>query len=386
MNLVAKEYVACRVHDDGVLVLSEFAGASWELGQAVIVNPYNVHETALALRRAILMTPEEQRTRMKPMRAHVTEWDVRAWVRSFASALDTAAILPPDESMETNPPTVAEVARMHSARRLHLLVDYDGTLVPFAGRPELAVPDEALLELLAGLAEHPQLSFHLISGRPRRLLEEWFGHLSIGLHAEHGVWSRPVGSDWRANAVISHGWKERIRPVLESFAAHTPGAFVEEKESALSWHYRLADPELGKTQSRELTLHLTTFLANLPVEVMPGNCVIEVREHGANKGIVLPAILATIVASPEEFVVAFGDDRTAEDLFAALPEQCLGIKVGPGPTLATRRLRDHMATRAFLQELRENCGCGKAGGFSAARRFLKKLLGRGESALAPAQT
>lgn len=384
MNLVAKEYVACRVNEDGVLVLSEFAGASWELGQAVMVNPYNVHQTAVALRQAILMPVEEQQKRMKPMRARVKEWDVKAWVRSFAAALDAAAAHPVDESTEVNPPTVAEVARMHSARKLHLLIDYDGTLVPFADRPELATPDEPLLELLAGLAAHPRLSVQLASGRPRALLEQWFGHLPVGLHAEHGVWSRAMGGEWRANAVIRDGWKERIKPVLETFASHTPGAFVEEKEAALCFHYRLADLELGQRQSRELTLHLTTFLANLPVEVMPGNCIVEVRQHGVNKGIVLPAILASIMTSPEEFVVAFGNDRTDEDLFAALPEHCLSIKVGPGNTVADRRLRDYVATREFLQDLRENCGSGKTGGFTAARLFLKRLLGIKKPALATA--
>ena len=376
MNLVAKEYLACRVNDDGVLVLSEMAGAAWELGEAVLVNPYNVHQTAMALREAILMEPAKQRRRMIPLRQRVREWDVQAWVRSFAAAMEAAAARPGEETAESNPPTVEELARMHTARRLHLLLDYDGTLVPFAARPELAVPDEALLELLAALAAHPRLSIHIISGRPRHLLDEWFSHLPISLHAEHGFWSRNPGSEWRANAVVHQDWKERIRPVMENFASRTPGAFVEEKEAALCWHYRLADPQLGQTQSRELTLHLTSFLANLPVEVMSGHRIVEVRQHGVNKGIVLPAILAAIIASPEEFVIAVGDDRTDEDLFAALPEHCVGLKVGSGPTLATRRLPDPEAVHAFLLDLVQNCGSGKTSGLATAHAFFQKLVGR----------
>jgi trehalose 6-phosphate synthase/phosphatase len=376
MNLVAKEYLACRVNNDGVLVLSEMAGAAWELGEAVQVNPYHVHQTALALREAILMEPAEQRRRMVPLRQRVREWDVQAWVRSFAAAMEMAAALPSDETAEDNPPTIEELTRMHTARRLHLLLDYDGSLVPFAARPEFAVPDAALHELLAALAAHPRLSVHIISGRPRDLLDEWFAHLPISLHAEHGFWSRAAGTEWQANAVVHQGWKERIRPVMENFAARTPGAFVEEKEAALCWHYRLADPELGRTQSRELTLHLTSFLANVPVEVTPGHRIVEVRQHGVNKGIVLPGILAAIITSPEEFVVALGDDRTDEDLFAALPEHCVGIKVGDGPTLAPRRLRDHEAVRAFLRDLVQNCGSGKGGGLAAARALFQKLVGR----------
>lgn len=171
--------------------------------------------------------------------------------------------------------------------------------------------------------------------------------------------------------------------MLDDFAAHTPGAFVEEKEAALCWHYRMADPELGRTQSRELMLHLTSFLANLPVEVMPGNCIVEVRPHGVNKGIVLPAILAAIITSPEEFVVAFGDDRTDEDLFAVLPNHCLGIKVGPGATVASRRLRDYAATREFLENLRQNCGAASTNAFATTRALLNRMLGRASRAILP---
>ncbi len=350
MNLVAKEYLACRIHDDGVLVLSEFAGAAWELGEAVHVNPYNVHQTALALQQAILMDPAEQHARMVPMRQRIRKWDIHAWVGSFIAAMEATA-RPQRETAEDTPPSPADIALMHSARRLHLLLDYDGTLVPFAARPELAEPDPALLDLLRALASHPRLSVHIISGRPRTVLDGWFGSLPLGLHAEHGFWSRFAGGKWHANAVVNQSWKERIRAVMEDFAACTPGAFVEEKEAALCWHYRLADPELGRNQSRELALHLTSFLANLPVEVLRGHRIVEVRQQGANKGIILPSILTGIIASPEEFVMAFGDDRTDEDLFAALPEHCMAIKVGDGPTHATRRLRNPEAVRKFLRDL-----------------------------------
>ncbi len=358
MNLVAKEYVACRIHDDGVLVLSELAGAAWELGEAVQVNPYNVHETAIAIRDALHMPPEEQRQRMQPMRQRIRDWDVHAWVRSFASALDAAAIQLMESPAANNPPTASELALMCHARRLHLLLDYDGTLVPFATRPELAQPDAALLDLLAALAADPRISLHITSGRPRDTMEKWFGHLRTGLHAEHGFWSRAAGSEWRANAIVRSGWKDRIRPIMESFSRCTPGSFVEEKEASLCWHYRQADPVQGDMQSRELTLHLTSFLANLPVEVMPGQCIVEVRQHGVNKGIVLPAILASMIASPQEFIVALGDDRTDEDLFAALPKHCFSIKVGSGTTVAARRLPDPEAVRLFLRELIQPCSSG----------------------------
>lgn len=79
MNLVAKEYVACRTDDTGVLVLSEFAGAAEQLDQAVIVNPYDLDGLARAFGEAIDMTIEEQHDRMRALRSHVRRWDVHAW-------------------------------------------------------------------------------------------------------------------------------------------------------------------------------------------------------------------------------------------------------------------------------------------------------------------
>ena len=87
MNLVAKEFVACRADDDGVLVLSEFVGAAAELTDALRVNPYDVDGTAEAYYRALTMPAEERRTRMHALRERVRSYDVHAWADSFLAAL-----------------------------------------------------------------------------------------------------------------------------------------------------------------------------------------------------------------------------------------------------------------------------------------------------------
>jgi trehalose 6-phosphate synthase len=79
MNLVAKEFVAARDDERGVLVLSHFTGAARELTDALIVNPYDIDEAAAALAAAINMPPEEQRDRMRSMRAFVAEFNVYRW-------------------------------------------------------------------------------------------------------------------------------------------------------------------------------------------------------------------------------------------------------------------------------------------------------------------
>ena len=79
MNLVAKEFVAARDDEQGVLVLSHFTGAARELTEALIVNPYDLEEASAALAAALLMPKEEQRDRMRAMRTFVAEFNVYRW-------------------------------------------------------------------------------------------------------------------------------------------------------------------------------------------------------------------------------------------------------------------------------------------------------------------
>ncbi|MBM0124754.1 alpha,alpha-trehalose-phosphate synthase (UDP-forming) [Pimelobacter simplex] len=88
MNLVAKEYVACRVEDDGALVLSEFAGAADELRQAWLVNPYDMNGMKAALLEAYQADPKELGRRMKAMRRQIAQHDVKAWADSFMTELE----------------------------------------------------------------------------------------------------------------------------------------------------------------------------------------------------------------------------------------------------------------------------------------------------------
>jgi len=87
MNLVAKEFVAARQDDQGVLILSRFAGASHELADALVVNPYDTEELAHSLHRALEMSPEERRIRMQRMRATVRERNIYRWAGSLIGEL-----------------------------------------------------------------------------------------------------------------------------------------------------------------------------------------------------------------------------------------------------------------------------------------------------------
>ncbi len=100
MNLVAKEYVACRYEDDGALVLSEFAGASDELRQAYLVNPYDINGMKARMLEAFEADPKDLSRRMRAMRKTVAENDVSHWAKSFLEALSGAQ---PTHSKSTRP-------------------------------------------------------------------------------------------------------------------------------------------------------------------------------------------------------------------------------------------------------------------------------------------
>jgi trehalose-6-phosphate synthase/uncharacterized membrane protein affecting hemolysin expression len=105
MNLVAKEYVAARSREDGVLVLSRFAGASHELVDALVVNPYDAEDLADAIHRALGMTPEEKRARMARMRAYLSEHNIYRWAADLIAALAALRLdLPEDERPAEKPP------------------------------------------------------------------------------------------------------------------------------------------------------------------------------------------------------------------------------------------------------------------------------------------
>jgi trehalose 6-phosphate synthase/phosphatase len=239
---------------------------------------------------------------------------------------------------------------MRAAPHLLLLLDYDGTLVPFAPLPDLAIPDEGLRDLLRALAERPNTAVHVVSGRGRESIERWLGDLPLALHAEHGVWSRPApGADWQPRPVPPASWRAPARALLEDFVTRTPGALIEEKSASLAWHYRLADPDVGARQADALRHRLSELLSDAPVEILSGEKVVEVRPRGAQKGLIVASVLERM--APGTLLVALGDDRTDEDLFAALPPDAVAVHVGPTPSRAGVRLADVDDVRRLLESL-----------------------------------
>jgi len=327
----------------------EFAGAGEELHEAVFVNAYDVRDLTAKIREAPALGPEERATRMRAMRRRVMSHDVHRWANDFIRALESE----PEAQRRPTPEAALKDAfgRMRAATTLAILLDYDGTLVPIAPTPDQATPDSQLLSLISALGQRANTTVEILSGRARDKVETWFGTLPIALSAEHGIWFRAApNAAWERTIGISAlDWLSEVRGVLEEFTAATPGAFIEEKSASIAWHYRRAARGFGQMQARELRVRLSQSMAARPVDILEGKKVLEVRPRGVNKAAVVQRLLSQ-EPSPA-LIAAFGDDRTDEELFAALPPGAIAVHVGPGASLATQRLRNPGAVRAFLAGL-----------------------------------
>ena len=255
-------------------------------------------------------------------------------------------------SKATHPPDLALLRALEQRGHhpLTVLLDYDGTLVPIADTPDRAAPDAELRSLLAALADQPDLDVHLVSGRPRDVLHAWFGDLPISLWAEHGFWYQPVhGGPWEAAERVAAEWLQKIRPILEHFAATTPGSLIEDKAAGIAWHYRMAEPGFGARQADSLRTLLTDALFNKPLAVVDGKKVIEVRPRAVSKALVARRLVS--LRGSARLILAIGDDQTDEDLFASLPDSSITVSVGSGPSRARYALEDPDAVRALLATL-----------------------------------
>jgi len=198
---------------------------------------------------------------------------------------------------------------------------------------------------LGALAEVPANEVVIISGRDRETLQRWFGGLKVRLVAEHGAWIKE--DTWQAAQSLGDEWKDEIRPVLEFYTDRTPGAFIEEKDFSLVWHYRRADPELAEIRARELKEELLVLTANLNLGVLEGSKVIEVKDVSVNKG----RAAMQWLRRPWDFILAVGDDWTDEDVFAVLPEGAYSIRVGLNPSKARFNILSHSQVLELLEQL-----------------------------------
>lgn len=354
MNLPAKEYIASRVDKTGVLILSEMAGAAKELGESIIVNPNSHTEVAEAIHQALNMNKTEQIKRNSILQKRLSIYDEERWANDFIHGLEGVKKL--QESNYTRKVTKQVANKLvelyRSSKKRIIFLDYDGTLTGFHNDPQMAMPDEELYSIMGKLTSNKKNTVVVISGRDKETLSKWFKqyYTNLAFIAEHGVWNKNPGEEWSMTNQIEKDWMEIIEPVLQNYVDRTPRSFIEYKNYSIVWHYRHADPDMGQQRAWELKEGLKNYIANLNLEIMDGDMVIEIKNAGINKGI---AALNKLGETEFDFILALGDDWTDEYTFNSLPDSAQTIKVGTKSTAAKFYINNVKEVRELLKQLEQ---------------------------------
>jgi trehalose 6-phosphate synthase/phosphatase len=355
MNLVSKEYVVSQLETDGVLILSEMAGASEELQEALLVNPFDIDAVAEALHRALSMPEDERRARMSALRDRVRTSDVHAWVERFLESAEVAA-----QRAHTGAASPADQVRRRLAPWLGqrssvgLFLDYDGTLTPIATRPEEARLSESARQTLEQAARTPNLDTVIVSGRSLADVQRMVGVPGLTYIGNHGFEIEGPGISYRHEGVAKYlAALEAAAEDLTSLAV--PGAWVERKGMTLAYHLRESPAAVQEAAERDAEavfkrrrLAITGGKAIVegrpPIEWHKGHAVLYVlvRRHGAD----WPSRVRALY---------IGDDLTDEDAFRSLRgigrSICVAATPPEGGTAADFRLPDSEAVIQLLRWL-----------------------------------
>ena len=335
MNLSAKEFVASN-HKHGVLILSETAGAAQELHDAIIVNPREPESLVNALQQALSMRKRELRGRLKRMKKDLSINTVQHWAKNFIDTLQQPIPGTPRLTRSLSP-RISHLLQtdFRRAKKRLLLLDYDGSLVPYSLDYHDAKPSKSLINLLGKLIANRANDVVIISGRSADDLDAWFGSLSVSLVAEHGAAIKKAGNKtWQSVEKSETDWRQLLLPALEKYARLAPGARVEIKPHSLVWHYRATTPYYAQKYTVIIKRALRPILRAQGLELVQGNKILEIKNPRISKANAAKSWLER----DYPFVLAIGDDITDESLFVSLPATAYTIKVGRGRTAARFRL------------------------------------------------
>lgn len=357
MNLVALEYLVSQEFDSpGVVLLSEFTGAISTLSHTLSINPWDLEDTASKMQIAMEMPKQERASRLQTMQKHLQQYTATDWALSFIAELERRD---PQRSegptaLTLDPAAIDQIAQdllSRSPSKIVVFLDYDGTIVPIKPTPDEAILSPSTRKDLRQICRYPWLDLMVVSGRDSKFLSEQFSDINVRLVAEHGAKAYdPNTGRWQKRIHRSRAsWYPTALKIISDYTGRVPHSQVEKKQFAIAWHYRQSPQEYAEFQARKLAEELELGLANLPVNILRGKKVLEVRAIEADKGVFAGTYLDA--APPDAVALAIGDDRTDEDLFHAVRNRGLSFKVGAGNTSANYALNSQQDVMPFLRAL-----------------------------------
>jgi trehalose 6-phosphate phosphatase len=238
-------------------------------------------------------------------------------------------------------------------QKLLLLLDYDGTLVEIAPRPELARPTQELIKILVRLASLPGLAVVVVSGRSLKNLQEFLPIGGLNYLGSHGAEGLIGGEPWTPKVDAgSTEEQEELQTQLARKLADLSGWWLESKPLGFALHYRQAEPEEAVKIFQVLEPWLDQVGRAGRYQILQGKKVVEILPQGVSKGAAIQEILL-FPGFIKYFPVYLGDDVTDESAFQILQGRGLTIKVGDArvATAATYFLASPLAVRQFLNLL-----------------------------------
>jgi len=349
MNLVAKEYVATRTQQDGVLVLSEMTGASKEMGEALQINPFNFEEIADTLKQALEMPKTEQKSRMSSLQKRLSRYSVERWAGEFMTALDTSQnVSQYIQAERLNQNHQDKILKsVENSKSTIIFLGYNGTLVNYTDKTEDKAPDKVLYQILSKVSQRPNVEICITSCSENEDLQKWFADTDYRLISDHGAFYRKHNI-WTELEALKTDWMADVIPVLENFVDRTPGSYLDVNRFSLAWHYGDADIEMGEKRVTEINTVLTSLTSNTDLSVFHGKEVVEVKSTKVSKGY---AALQVLKEKTFDNIIAIGDDWTDEYMFEDLPDEAHSIKVGIRKTNAKFFVKRVEEVRAFLEHL-----------------------------------
>ena len=365
MNLVSMEYIlSSREKKPGVVLMSEFAGASSILSHVVRINPWYTADSAEKLNMALGMSVPEKKKRLLSMLGYLQKYNASEWAKSFISRLDKAGnsslITRSQKIIVSASGKIKLPASFNFKKNIILFLDFDGTLTPIQSDPASVRLHASVKQLLCSIRQKKQVrEILIVSGRPQKFLSGEFKNLPLSLVCEHGSkYYNYADKKWRSLLNYNNKeWFPIVASVMHDYSKHVPDSIVELKEFSISWHYRNSPSPFADYQSRKLTLDLDAMLSGYPVSILNGKKVIEVKPLEANKGSFVQWYANTLFSKDqaEDYLfIAIGDDTTDEDMFRAISPFGISIRVGAEETNAQYFLEKQSDVKTFLETLNNN--------------------------------
>lgn len=327
MNLTSHEYIVCQKETHNPLILSEFTGTYGSFGASLRVNPWDYRQVGDAIHEALSMGNEEKTGRWNELYKSIETNSAQQFASNMITRLSKVHSIGRRRFSIKIPrldPDLLTKACRTSSKRLFLF-DYGGTLIPH-GKPPGSEDLNRILELLSKLTQDPRNAVYVISGRTKINIDTDLGSLpNLGLSAENGFYLKLNSGEGEWQQVyenVDFSWKPTVKEIFQYYTERTPGAYVENKDTSIVWHYRSSEgaaSQFVSWQAAECQNHIADSVnKNFAVHAVAGNTTIEVTPHDINKSSIANRILQE---TTPDFVLSIGDDRSDEDMFNFLHKQ-----------------------------------------------------------------